>query len=701
MRSCNLEILSRRRRWTLTPGVAGTVRRPPPLEKTTDAAHRGIHPSQIYKLLSSLVLGLIGFGINFYAIEFDFPPYQATLMPGLVLPMVVALAWGWRYGLVSATLGMGCQTLWFRWLIEGGTEYVITIPMLTLWIVWHGWCSAQSGNRWFPLHNAYAAEILFRLVNTIILYTLLLAAWQWWPPPWMVDPATGGVLLGPIHFRAIEQAVNGYMVLLLANILLSLGVVRKTMGLKRQHGQPVTGYVIAAALLCGLVFWIVDGLMDYYKFREHLRFLIFSAPDNVMDSILFNVSSPDLFARTTFVMTCLAGGALVSRLLRRQIQSAAALKASEVRYRRLHQTMRDAFVQMDMNGRIVDFNHAFQQMLGYDRQILLSLQDADLTPPEWRRTEATIIAQQVLPHGQSEVFEKECIRLDGTRFPAEIRTFLMTDDSGHPIGMWSIVRDITQRKRIEMEREQAIQSLQRSNEDLKQFAYVASHDLQEPLRMVASYTQLLAERYEHQLDEKAHRFIHYAVDGATRMQALIRDLLAFSRVETRAGAFEAVNAHSAFDKALANLQAMIDENGARVTTDDLPHVLADESQLTQVFQNLIGNGIKFHRASVTARIHVSASRRGNHWCFAVQDNGIGIEAKYKERVFVVFQRLHTRHEYPGTGIGLALCKRIVDRHGGSIWFESEPGKGATFYFTLPSTQAQEPVNDESNTCQAY
>lgn len=700
MRSCNMETLARRWRLTLTPGIARKDRQPPSLEKAVVAAHRNIPQSRVYKLMSSLVLGLIGFGINFYAVEFDFPPYKATLMPGLVFPMVVALAWGWRYGLVSATLGLGCQTLWFIWLTDGGVEYVVTIPMLTLWVVWHGWC-ATSGKRRFLFRNPYAAEILFRLVNTLILYTLLFTAWQWRPPMWMIDPATGGAVLGPIHFRALEQAVNGYMVLLMANILLSLGVFRKVMGLKRQHGQLDTGYVIAAAFSCGLVFWIIDGLMDYYKYREHLRFLIFSAPDNVLDSILFNVSSPDLFARTTFIMTCLAGGALVSRLLRRQLQSAAALKESEVRYRRLHQTMRDAFVQMDMDGRIVDFNHAFQQMLGYDHQTLLSMRDADLTPPEWRGTVAKIISEQVLLHGQSEVFEKEYIRLDGTRFPAEIRTFLMTDDSGDSIGMWSIVRDITQRKQIEQEREQAIGSLQRSNEDLKQFAYVASHDLQEPLRMVASYTQLLAERYEHQLDEKAHRFIHYAVDGATRMQALIRDLLAFSRVETRAREFKAVNAYNAFGTAMANLKAVIDETGARVTVDDLPHVLADESQLSQVFQNLIGNGIKFRRPSVTAHIHVSASRRNDDWCFSVQDNGIGIDTKYKERVFVVFQRLHTRHEYPGTGIGLALCKRIVDRHGGRIWFESEPARGTTFYFTLPSTQTQELVEDESNTCQAY
>lgn len=648
---------------------------------------------RIYKLLSALLLGLVGFGVNFHAIRFVFPPFQGRLMLGLVFPMLVALTWGWRYGLVSATLGLGCQTLWFVWLTDGGVEYLISIPMLTLWIAWHGWCATRSRKGRFPFHNIYLSEIPFRLCNTIVLYTVLYAALQWQPPTWMLSGQPGKYYLDIIHFHAIEQMVNGYIVLLIADVLLILGPVRMLFGLKMQRGQVHTCYVIIAALLFGLLFWVIDGLVDYYKFREHLRFLIFQAPENALDSILFNVPSPDLFARTAFVMSCLAGGILVSRLLRKQMESAAALEASEARYRRLHQTMRDAFVQMDMTGRIVDSNDAFQQMLGHEKKALLSMKEADLTPQTWRARVAKIVAEQVLPLGRSEVFEKEYVRADGSRFPAELRTFLITDDSHNPIGMWSIVRDVTQRKQAEIERENAIKALKQSNEDLKQFAYVASHDLQEPLRMVSSYTQLLAERYEDQLDEKAHKFINYAVDGAARMQTLIRDLLAFSRVETRAQGFKAVDCQSALNIAIANLKTIIDETGTLVTTCDLPNIRADASQLTQLFQNLISNGIKFRKPSTPPHIHISAERVKDRWRFAVQDNGIGIDSKYKERVFVIFQRLHTRREYPGTGIGLAMCKRIVHRHGGRIWFESSPGKGATFYFSLPSGKQKELNHD--------
>jgi light-regulated signal transduction histidine kinase (bacteriophytochrome) len=223
--------------------------------------------------------------------------------------------------------------------------------------------------------------------------------------------------------------------------------------------------------------------------------------------------------------------------------------------------------------------------------------------------------------------------------------------------------------------------LERSNRDLEQFAYVASHDLQEPLRMVASYTQLLEKRYRDHLDQDAKEFIMYAVDGANRMQSLINDLLSYSRVTTRGKEPELTDSHSALGQAIANLRALIDENQAVITNGDLPEVVADQTQLIQVFQNLISNAIRF-RAEENPRIHVSAEHKDGECIFSVKDNGIGIELQYKERIFVIFQRLHGKTEYPGTGIGLPLCKRIVERHGGRIWFDSERGKGSTFYFTM-------------------
>jgi signal transduction histidine kinase len=223
--------------------------------------------------------------------------------------------------------------------------------------------------------------------------------------------------------------------------------------------------------------------------------------------------------------------------------------------------------------------------------------------------------------------------------------------------------------------------LARSNADLEQFAYVASHDLQEPLRMVASYTQLLAKRYRGRFDRDADEFIGYAVNGAHRMHALINDLLAYSRVGTRGKVPAPTNSADALETALRNLRAAIEESDGRVTHDPLPVVRADETQLCQVFQNLVGNALKFHGPE-PPRVHVSAQRDSGNWRFSVRDNGIGIDPESAQRIFVVFQRLHTSAEYPGTGIGLAIAKKIVERHGGRVWVESKPGDGATFYFTL-------------------
>jgi len=232
------------------------------------------------------------------------------------------------------------------------------------------------------------------------------------------------------------------------------------------------------------------------------------------------------------------------------------------------------------------------------------------------------------------------------------------------------------------DRERTAEQLMKSNEELEQFAYVASHDLQEPLRVVVGYVQLLDRRYKTRLDAGADEFLHYIVDGVSRMQQLIGDLLDYSRIGTRAKPFQTVDLRTVVDRALANLQRVVEENDAKVTCDPLPNVRGDESQLVQLFQNLIANGVKFHNERAP-EIHISARREQDHWVFAVGDNGIGIERQYWERIFVIFQRLHTRRKYEGTGIGLAICKRIVERHGGRIWVESEPNQGTTFFFTIP------------------
>jgi PAS domain S-box-containing protein len=275
---------------------------------------------------------------------------------------------------------------------------------------------------------------------------------------------------------------------------------------------------------------------------------------------------------------------------------------------------------------------------------------------------------------------------DGSTFPIELILSPLNCPEG--VLVMAVIRDITIPRAAEAQRLQLLQTveeLKRSNEELAQFASVVSHDLQEPLRMVASYTQILSRRYKGKLDADADEFIAFAVDGAARMQRLIQNLLAYSRVGTELSNLPDSSSEEALHRALLNLRAAIQESGAQVTHDPLPTVKADEIQLTRVFQNLVGNAIKHHNATVPL-VHISADNVGKaKWVFSVKDNGPGIESQYVERIFGMFQRLHRREEFAGSGIGLAICKRIVERHGGSISVESHPGKGSTFRFALATT----------------
>ena len=328
-------------------------------------------------------------------------------------------------------------------------------------------------------------------------------------------------------------------------------------------------------------------------------------------------------------------------------------------------------------GAIIDANSAAARFYGYDFATLISknINDINALDPNEIKT----VCSRAL-HGERNTFIFPHRLAGGETRMVEVNTSPITH-KGQTI-LFSIIHDITDRIRAEEQLRKTLAELSRSNEELQQFAYVASHDLREPLRMVVSYTELLAKRYGNQLDDAANKFIAYAVEGATRLQRLIDDLLAFSRVGTKRQPQESAPTGELLDAAVHNLQAAIEESGAVITYDALPTVRGDHSQLIQLFQNLVGNAIKFRRPGEPPHIHVTACNLGQEWQFSVADNGIGIDPQFNERIFVIFQRLHAREQYPGTGIGLAICKRIVERHGGRIWVESMPGEGTTFHFTL-------------------
>jgi PAS domain S-box-containing protein len=333
----------------------------------------------------------------------------------------------------------------------------------------------------------------------------------------------------------------------------------------------------------------------------------------------------------------------------------------------------------DLEGNLTHVNTSFLKLWGYkDKNEIFKKPAVEF----WQTKEKASEGLEALHDKGSWIGELVAKRKDGSLFDVQLSASMVKDEAGNPICMMASFVDITQRKQAEEELKRITDELKRSNADLQQFAYAASHDLMEPLRGVEGFVKLLAGRYKDKLDANADDFIGHTVEEVKRMQVLIKDLLEYSQVGTKGKRFKPIDSSLIVGLAVGNLQVAIEENGAVVTYDNLPTIKGDFSQLSRLFQNLIGNAIKF-RSEKTPRIHVSAERKENEWVFSVRDNGTGIDPGNAERIFIVFQRLHSKDEYPGTGIGLAICKKIVERHGGRIWLESETGKGSTFYFTIP------------------
>jgi PAS domain S-box-containing protein len=360
----------------------------------------------------------------------------------------------------------------------------------------------------------------------------------------------------------------------------------------------------------------------------------------------------------------------------------------------------DPLVTISPEGKVTDVNQATELVTGVPREQLIGTDFARyFTEPQ--KAEAGY--QKVLAEGQVRDYPLTIRHTSGRTTEVLYHATVYRNEAGAVQGVFAAARDITEHKRAEAELaryrdhleelvKQRTNELERSNRDLEQFAYVASHDLQEPLRAVGGYVKLLQHRFPEKLDAKAREYVAGAADGAERMQRLIADLLAFSRVGTRGDAFAPADLNALLHDALNNLQTSIKEAGAKITSDPLPSLPVDATQIRQLFQNLIGNAIKFH-SDLTPVIHIGAHQEEERWLFWVRDNGIGIEPQYAGRIFQIFQRLHSRKHYPGTGIGLAICKKIVERHGGEIRVESEPAHGSTFYFSIPEISAKkEPIS---------
>jgi PAS domain S-box-containing protein len=430
--------------------------------------------------------------------------------------------------------------------------------------------------------------------------------------------------------------------------------------------------------------------------REQLTQLLFHAEPNQTWEIEYRILCPDgseRWIRDRGMAIADRQGQIVR--LTGVAEDISERKKADERLRILERAVEqsvDSIVVADLDGRILFANAGCGRLHGYSPDELLGKPICMLHDPSHEVDNGLCPFLAGVDEPGWAVREVEHARRDGTRFPAEKTVSVLCGPDGQRLGYVVIARDQTAQRRAQQESAQlaeqlarTVRELKRSNSELEHFAYVASHDLQEPLRTMASFCRLLEQKYKDKLDDDANRYIEHVVSGANRMKALVSGLLAFSRVTMRGQSFEPTDMDEVVEGALANLRTTIVETNARITHDQLPTIDIDRAQFTQLMQNLIGNGIKFHDGGAP-KIHVGVEDKDDHWLFSVRDNGIGISEEYTSRIFSIFQRLHTHDEYPGTGIGLALCKRIVERRGGRIWAESAPGEGSTFFFTIPKEQ---------------
>ncbi len=501
----------------------------------------------------------------------------------------------------------------------------------------------------------------------------------------------------------------GRACLALAGICSSIGVIAYLFGagadLRWPEGQPAMAMPAAIAVL-GLTLGAItlkrDGSLFCLATRDDVTGLLVRrlALASVLVPITagwirllgeqaglyrsgFGLAIMVAFSTAAMLVVVWIAARTLARVEAERLEAMDELRQSETRFRTLLEAAPDGILVVDSEGRIRLLNAQAEALFGYSRDKLLGESIEVLIPERFRpehpaKRSAFHASPSAAPLGQGP--ERWARREDGSEFPVEI-TLSPIEEDGERL-VTAIVRDVTSQRLAQRQLGERATALARSNADLEQFAYVASHDLQEPLRAVVSFLQLVERRVGETLDPEALRFVGRSIDAAGRMQALIQDLLAYSRVDRLGQPFALVSLDSVLERALANLKVAIDESGARIVRPEkLPSVRADATQLAQVFQNLIGNAIKFKGERIP-EILIGIAADGSEWVISVADNGIGIDPKFFDRIFIIFQRLHSRRHYEGTGIGLSICKKIVERHDGRMWVESQPGGGSRFCFSL-------------------
>jgi len=598
-----------------------------------------------------------------------------------VFPMIVSLKWGWRYGLLSAIFGLGFKTMW----IKGGWESVVTVSMFILWIVWHGWCAKRSRNTGEKKWHHYLSEIPFRLFNTIILYTIFRWIFQFNPPPWAPEMAVTVIPLTFVNFTAVEAAVNGYLILLLSDVLIIFGPVRKLFRLKEVKEQRRSNYFLGAAVLIGCFFWVIDGAFSL-TFRDFSNSITPRGTESLLDLIIFKVPPYALFERLSFFIALLTGVMLSTRYMNKYSSSEKLLK-------KIVKISPYPITVVNSGGRVEHINPEFVESFGYQ------LEDIPTVTEWYNKIFPNIFDRRdFIAHWKDDL--KKAKKLN-----KEPRMFNVTNKNGNIENIifrqvileeekeYIICENVSERIRAEEkfrklneELEQRVKKrtaqLEATNKELESFSYSVSHDLRAPLRSIDGFSMALLEEYNDQLDVEGKDYLKRVRSASQRMGQIIDDLLSLSRISRRELHKEEVNLSEMAERIISKFQEREPDRKVDIVIGNKVTAICDSNLIEVVLENLLSNAWKFISRQEKPWIVFDTVLQDNELVYCVRDNGAGFDMAYAGKLFGAFQRLHKDTDFEGYGIGLATVMRIINRHEGRIWAEGYVNRGASFYFVL-------------------